>query len=103
MDRVSVPTIGEWLSILELNRSDHSGPPYFENFGERLTRSPKTYWGDSGLTCYLLGLTSTAGLERSPFLGALFEGFVGRRYSKVSPTKECRRSSTTSAISRAWR
>jgi len=43
---------------------------------KRLIKSPKIYWGDSGLACYLLGVTSSAELERSPFLGALFEGFV---------------------------
>jgi hypothetical protein len=32
-------------------------------------------WG-SGLACYLLGITSEAELQRSPFLGHLFEGFV---------------------------
>lgn len=50
-------------------------PSYFENLGKRLIKSPNVYLDDSGLACYLLGLTS-AELERSPFLGALFEGFV---------------------------
>ena len=49
---------------------------YFENFGKRLIKSPKIYCGDSGLASYLLSVTSSAELERSPFLGALFEGIV---------------------------
>jgi len=73
---VSVPTIGEWLYILEVTGQIIIVPPYFENFGKRLIKSPKIYWGDSGLACHLLGITSAAELERSPFLGALFEGFV---------------------------
>jgi hypothetical protein len=44
-------------------------PPYFEDFGKRLVKTPKVYWGDSGLACYLLGITSEAELQRSPFLG----------------------------------
>jgi uncharacterized protein len=40
------------------------------------------YLGDSGLACYLLGLTSSAELERSPFLGPLFEGFVAAEILK---------------------
>ncbi len=79
---VSVPTIGEWLSILEVTGQIILLPPYFENFGKRLIKSPKIYWGDSGLACYLLGVTSSAELERSPFLGALFEGFVAAEILK---------------------
>jgi len=33
------------------------------------------------ISCYLLGLTSSAELERSPFLGPLFEGFVAAESS----------------------
>jgi len=79
---VSVPTIGEWLYILEVTGQIIIVPPYFENFGKRLIKSPKIYWGDSGLACHLLGITSEAELERSPFLGALFEGFVAAEILK---------------------
>lgn len=79
---VSVPTIGEWLSILELTGQIVLVPPYFENFGKRLIKSPKIYWEDCGLACYLLGLTSSAELERSPFLGSLFEGFIAAEILK---------------------
>lgn len=79
---VSVPTIGEWLHILEATGQIIVVPPYFENFGKRLIKSPKIYWGDSGLACYLLGLSSSAELERSPFSGALFEGFVAAEILK---------------------
>jgi hypothetical protein len=57
-------------------------PPYFEDFGKRLVKTPKVYWGDSGLACYLLGITSEAELQRSPFLGQLFEGFVAAEILK---------------------
>jgi uncharacterized protein len=79
---VSVPTIGEWLSILELTGQIVLVPPYFENFGKRLIKSPKIYWEDCGLACYLLGVTSSAELERSPFLGSLFEGFIAAEILK---------------------
>ena len=41
---VSVPTISEWLNILELTGQNILVPPYFENFGKRLVKSPKVYW-----------------------------------------------------------
>src|SRR5262252_9664447 len=64
---VTVPTIGDWLHILEVTGQVILVPPYFENLGKRLIKSPKVYLGDSGLACYLLGLTSVAEVERSPF------------------------------------
>jgi hypothetical protein len=79
---VSVPTVGDWLHILEVTGQIILVPPYFENFGKRLIKSPKVYLGDSGLACSLLGITSPAELERSPFLGALFEGFVASELVK---------------------
>jgi predicted AAA+ superfamily ATPase len=57
-------------------------PLYFENFGKRMIKSPKLYWEDSGLACYLLGIMSQSELERSPFLGLLFEGFVASEILK---------------------
>ncbi len=79
---VSVPTITEWLHILEVTGQILVVPPYFENFGKRLIKSPKIYWGDSGLACYLLGITSEAELYRSPFHGQLFEGFIAAEICK---------------------
>lgn len=79
---VSIPTVGDWLHILELTGQIILVPPYFENFGKRLIKSPKIYLEDPGLACYLLGIVSPAELERSPFLGPLFEGFVAAEILK---------------------
>ena len=88
---VTVPTIGDWLYILEVTGQVILVPPYFENFGKRLIKSPKVYLGDSGLACYLLGLTSSAELERSPFLGPLFEGFVAAEVLKSQADRGMRK------------
>jgi hypothetical protein len=79
---VSVPTITDWLYVLEITGQIILVPPYFENFGKRLVKSPKVYWGDSGMACHLLGIQTQAELERSPFLGAIFEGFVASEILK---------------------
>ena len=79
---VSVPTIDQWLSVLEITGQVMLVPPYFENFGKRLVKSPKVYISDSGLACHLLGIRTQAELDRSPFLGALFEGFVASEIIK---------------------
>jgi uncharacterized protein len=79
---VSVPTITQWLSIMEVTAQIILVPPFFENFGKRLVKSPKLYFVDSGLACHLLGVESERELGRSPFLGALFEGFVASEILK---------------------
>jgi predicted AAA+ superfamily ATPase len=79
---VTVPTINEWLNVLEITGQILLIPPYFDNFGKRLIKSPKVYVGDSGLACYLLGIESQAELDRSPFLGPLFEGYVAAEILK---------------------
>ena len=88
---VSVPTISEWLHILEITNQIIVVPPYFENLGKRLIKSPKVYWGDPGLACYLLGITSVAELQRSPFLGQLFEGFVAAEILKSQVNRGARK------------
>lgn len=79
---VTVPTISEWLRILEITGQVILVPPYFENFGKRIVKSPKVYFGDAGLACHLLGIQTQAELDRSPFLGAIFEGFVASEILK---------------------
>src|SRR5438132_9159979 len=79
---VSVPTVSQWLGIMEVTAQIILIPPFFENFGKRLVKSPKLYFVDSGLVCHLLGLESERELGRSPFLGALFEGFVASEILK---------------------
>lgn len=79
---VSVPTISEWLNILQMTSQIMLIPPYFENFGKRLIKSPKLYWMDTGLICFLLGIESLQELEKSPFLGNIFESFVASEVIK---------------------
>lgn len=88
---VSLPTLSEWLRILEITGQIILLPPYFENFGKRLIKSPKIYWSDSGLACHLLGINSAAELERSPFLGALFEGLVASEILKAQTNRGMRK------------
>jgi len=79
---VSIPTLTQWLSILEVTGQILLVPPYFENFGKRLIKSPRPYFVDSGLACHLLGIDSERELLRSPFLGPLFEGYVASEIVK---------------------
>ena len=71
---VSVPTITQWLGVLETTAQILIVPPFYENLGKRLIKSPKVYLADSGLACHLLGIDSDVELRKSPFAGGLFEG-----------------------------
>ncbi len=80
---VSVPTITQWLGVLETTAQVLIVPPFYDNLGKRLIKSPKVYIADSGLACHLLGIETAAELTRSPFRGALFEGFVASELVKA--------------------
>ena len=79
---VSVPTISQWLSILETTGQILLVPSFYENFGKRLVKSPKIHFVDTGLACHLLNIASERDLRRSPFLGPMFEGFVASEIVK---------------------
>ncbi|HEX7479215.1 MAG TPA: ATP-binding protein [Polyangiales bacterium] len=79
---VSIPTITQWLAVLETTLQIALVPPYFENLGKRLIKSPKLYLLDSGLVCHLLGIESNAELQRSVLGGAVFEGFIASEIIK---------------------
>lgn len=51
-------------------------PPWTENTGKRLVKSPKLYVRDTGLLHHLLGIGRQDDLVRHPKIGASFEGFV---------------------------
>ncbi len=72
---VSVNTIKKWVSILEASRIIYLLHPYYQNFGKRLTKSPKVYFLDSGVVSYLTGLETKENLLNGPLAGALFENF----------------------------
>lgn len=79
---VSVPTITQWLNVLEITCQIILVPPFYENFGKRIVKSPKVYFADTGLLCYLLGIDSEKAMRSSPFYGSLFEAFVASEIVK---------------------
>ncbi len=51
-------------------------PPWYENVGKRIVKSPKVYLRDSGILHFLLGLEELAELRLHPRYGASWEGFA---------------------------
>lgn len=73
---VSGTTLKQWLSILEASFVIFRLPPYYRNFGKRLVKSPKIYFTEPGLACWLLGIESPQEAGRDPLHGNLFENLV---------------------------
>lgn len=80
---LAVPTITEWLGVLEVTGQVLVVPPFYETFGKRITKAPKVYLTDPGLAAHLLGIETEDALARSPFLGPLFEGLVASEIVKA--------------------
>lgn len=69
-------TARDWLSVLEASSQVVLLEPYFNNPTRRLIKTPKLYFRDTGLLCFLLAVESPAALAASPFAGAVWETFV---------------------------
>jgi predicted AAA+ superfamily ATPase len=79
---ISHSTARAWLSVLESSDLVFLLPPYHRNFGKRLVKTPKLYFLDTGLACWLLGIRSQDVLALHPSRGALFETWVVSEFVK---------------------
>ncbi len=79
---ISHKTASSWLSVLESSYIVHLLPPYYRNFGKRLVKTPKLYFLDQGLACWLLGIRSSELLALHPMRGAIFESFIISEFLK---------------------
>lgn len=79
---ISSPTLKEWFSILEASYIVFRLPPFFKNIGKRLVKSPKIYFYDTGLACFLLGIETPQQLAVHPLRGVLFENMVVLEFFK---------------------
>ena len=79
---VSYHTINDWLSVLEASYVIFRLPPFFENIGKRLIKTPKIYFCDTGLVCFLLGIETPEQLTTHPLRGAIFENYVMLEFLK---------------------
>ena len=70
---VSLPTIKSWISVLEASNVVYLFKPFYRNYGKRVVKSPKLYFLDTGLLCFLVGIHRARALEASPLLGNFFE------------------------------
>jgi len=73
---VSIPSIKTWLTVLERSFQVYLLPSYYRNIGKRAIKSPKVYFLDTGLLCYLLKLSNAQEVLSSYLAGFIFENWV---------------------------
>lgn len=80
---VSQPTARAWLSALEAGFLIFRLQPFLPNLRKRLIKTPKLYFFDSGLLCFLLGIREPEQLRQHPMRGAVFESWVASEVLKA--------------------
>jgi len=78
-----VPTIKKGISILEASYQIYLLPPYFNNLGKRIIKSPKLYFIDTAIATFLLGLHAAEPTLHGPLIGQLFETMVVSEWLKA--------------------
>jgi predicted AAA+ superfamily ATPase len=73
---VTQPTITRWLNVLESSFIIYRLQPHFRNFNKRIIKSPKIYFYDTGLLCYLLRIQTPTQLRTHPLRGFIFENWI---------------------------
>lgn len=73
---VSEPTIKNWVSILERTGIVYLLQPYSASALNRAIKSPKIYFRDTGLACYLTRWLTADALKCSAVAGNMFETFM---------------------------
>ena len=73
---VAVSTIKRWVSVLEASYIIFLLPPFYNNFGKRVIKSPKIYFYDTGLVSFLTGVENKSLYEKGPMAGSIFENYI---------------------------
>lgn len=80
---VSHATIKSWLNVLETTYVTFRLQPWFASLGKREVKTPKVYFWDTGLLCWLLGIREADQLASHPLRGAVFENLIATELMKA--------------------
>ena len=73
---INETTVKSWLSILQTSGLIYLMQPYSNNLTNRIIKTPKVYFLDTGLVCFLTKWNTCETLENGAFSGAIFETYV---------------------------
>jgi len=79
---VAVNTVKAWINALEISGLIILLPPYYNNLGKRIIKTPKLYFCDNGLVASLLNINSLEALNNSPYIGNIWENLVFTEFLK---------------------
>jgi predicted AAA+ superfamily ATPase len=90
---ISQTTAKDWLTLLQASSIIYLLEPYAKNITKRVIKSPKLFFIDTGLLCYLLRIDTTLQLIHSPFADHIFENMVImekiKRYTEKGERPHC--------------
>ena len=72
----NIDTVKRWISLLQSSGIIFLLEPYANNIMKRVVKSPKLYFYDTGLVCYLTRWTSPDVLKNGAKAGNIFENFI---------------------------
>lgn len=81
---VDTKTIQAWIGLLENSYLIYLLQPWHSNLNKRIVKSPKLYFYDTGLLCYLLGIKSAGSLKKHSAYGSIFENWLITEIKKNS-------------------
>lgn len=81
---ISNQTVNEWISVLITSYIIFKLAPFHKNYNKRIIKSPKIYFFDTGLACYLLGIKSLQNLSTHYLKGNIFETFIISNFYKIN-------------------
>lgn len=73
---IDVKTVKRWLSILECSGIIFFLQPFMKNQSNRIIKTPKVYFADTGLCAYLCGWPNSDMLMKCAMDGAFYETYV---------------------------
>jgi predicted AAA+ superfamily ATPase len=73
---VDTKTIQSWLSVLENSYIIYLLQPWYNNLNKRIIKTPKLFFYDTGLLCYLLGISKQLALQNHVMYGNIFENWI---------------------------
>lgn len=73
---VSIPTVKKWISMLERTGIVYILQPFAPAPLNRAIKTPKIYFRDTGLACYLTRWLTADALKNSAMAGNMFETFA---------------------------
>ncbi|MBM3789522.1 MAG: ATP-binding protein [Acidobacteria bacterium] len=73
---LSQPTVHRYLNLLETSHQVFRLPAFAASRSQRLIKSPKMYWGDSGMAAFLCGIHAPEDVYGSREGGAMLENLI---------------------------